>query len=639
MKEDIEIEVLENVFELEFGYPDIFYLQRFLFIIGLLGGVFWPIISLLMHSAPFSDAGSLFEPNYFVYGLNSIWLFTLLSRLQQDIWIKKLFTFVNFTIGFMIVSNWLGYDVLSSQGITVLLLYLIASLWIYALVGGLATNPTSYSFVLLMMTPLSVFGTTLMVAKNPFVFFWVLLLFLFTIVLIQTFFPKKLVQILEKLPNYPFLIPFAQERSFLDILNIPKAYIYTLESRKGKMILFLEHIIFFLLTPALLFPAVCLLDLRQVQEMKLQRKLIQHMNDPPIKGMISPEEGARAVGRPVSLVARLLGVIARQRGWRKFCGNIVLFVDIKLAIQEDVEVLELAERLSEVDLFHVPHSLMVILHKVSFAHLMHSHEGLVRLSGLKRESIERGLSELEERGLVRILAAETRVPMDLTLQEILQSARMRYERTFRRALSQVATLLGKNPRFVELSEKTKSTVSLIATKVLLVNSDMFEREFIEVAKKADELFMHSTKLENTITSYQIPVNMQKEVVTSIFYYVRDNIKTRVEEPFGEKVRWPWSTVNEGGDCDCKTVLLASMLIHLGFRVGIVVIPPSPGIGHTFVSVRLLSSKNREDYWWNLDASDYRCEPKQISPEYKSRLDNILFIDMSWISNNTGVDGI
>ena len=50
----------------------------------------------------------------------------------------------------------------------------------------------------------------------------------------------------------------------------------------------------------------------------------------------------------------------------------------------------------------------------------------------------------------------------------------------------------------------------------------------------------------------------------MFEVVRDAVPYRIDV-FGEHVRWPWETLKAGGDCDCKVVLLASMLASLGFR--------------------------------------------------------------------------
>jgi hypothetical protein len=57
---------------------------------------------------------------------------------------------------------------------------------------------------------------------------------------------------------------------------------------------------------------------------------------------------------------------------------------------------------------------------------------------------------------------------------------------------------------------------------------------------------------------------QLRLLTLVFEFSRDKV-TYKGEIFGELVRWPWDTLKTGGDCDCKVVLLASMLASLAFR--------------------------------------------------------------------------
>jgi len=57
---------------------------------------------------------------------------------------------------------------------------------------------------------------------------------------------------------------------------------------------------------------------------------------------------------------------------------------------------------------------------------------------------------------------------------------------------------------------------------------------------------------------------QLRLLTLVFEYTRDKV-TYKGEVFGEYVRWPWETIKTGGDCDCKVVLLATMLSSLAFR--------------------------------------------------------------------------
>lgn len=66
---------------------------------------------------------------------------------------------------------------------------------------------------------------------------------------------------------------------------------------------------------------------------------------------------------------------------------------------------------------------------------------------------------------------------------------------------------------------------------------------------------------------------QLRLLTLVFEYTRDKVGYK-GEAFGEHIRWPWETVKTGGDCDCKVVLLATMLASLAFRkMHLLVLPP------------------------------------------------------------------
>jgi hypothetical protein len=66
---------------------------------------------------------------------------------------------------------------------------------------------------------------------------------------------------------------------------------------------------------------------------------------------------------------------------------------------------------------------------------------------------------------------------------------------------------------------------------------------------------------------------QLRLLTLVFEYTRDKVGYK-GQAFGEHVRWPWETVKTGGDCDCKVVLLATMLASLAFRkIHLLVLPP------------------------------------------------------------------
>ena len=72
---------------------------------------------------------------------------------------------------------------------------------------------------------------------------------------------------------------------------------------------------------------------------------------------------------------------------------------------------------------------------------------------------------------------------------------------------------------------------------------------------------------------ELPFPDQLRLLTLVFEYTRDKVGYK-GEAFGEYVRWPWETIKTGGDCDCKVVLLATMLASLAFqRMHLLVLPP------------------------------------------------------------------
>jgi len=118
---------------------------------------------------------------------------------------------------------------------------------------------------------------------------------------------------------------------------------------------------------------------------------------------------------------------------------------------------------------------------------------------------------------------------------------------------------------------------------------------------------------------------QLRLLTLVFEYSRDKVVYK-GEAFGEYVRWPWETMKTGGDCDCKVVLLASMLASLAFRrMHFLILPPGTYVdtstrekrklpGHALLEVELLDGSKSVPI--RLDPSCVDCDVDEISSSMK-----------------------
>jgi hypothetical protein len=123
---------------------------------------------------------------------------------------------------------------------------------------------------------------------------------------------------------------------------------------------------------------------------------------------------------------------------------------------------------------------------------------------------------------------------------------------------------------------------------------------------------------------------QLRVLTLVFEFTRDKVIYK-GETFGEHVRWPWETLNAGGDCDCKVVLLASMLASLAFRrmqllvlAGGTYFDAQTGkersmMGHVILEVDLSDKDRRLPV--RLDPSCVDCEVDEVSEAVRPLLSN------------------
>jgi len=123
---------------------------------------------------------------------------------------------------------------------------------------------------------------------------------------------------------------------------------------------------------------------------------------------------------------------------------------------------------------------------------------------------------------------------------------------------------------------------------------------------------------------------QLRLLTLVFEYSRDKVVYK-GETFGEHVRWPWETIKTGGDCDCKVVLLASMLASLAFRrMYLLVLPAGKYVdaqtdketsmpGHAILEVEL--SDNGRSAHVRLDPSCPDCDVDEMAALMEPLLPN------------------
>ncbi len=123
---------------------------------------------------------------------------------------------------------------------------------------------------------------------------------------------------------------------------------------------------------------------------------------------------------------------------------------------------------------------------------------------------------------------------------------------------------------------------------------------------------------------------QLRLLTLVFEYARDKVGYK-GEAFGEYIRWPWETIKTGGDCDCKVVLLGSMLASLAFRrMHFLILPAGTYAdtkqgrdmrvqGHVILEVEL-SDKGRT-VRLRLDPSCVDCDVDEMSESVRPLLPN------------------
>jgi hypothetical protein len=136
--------------------------------------------------------------------------------------------------------------------------------------------------------------------------------------------------------------------------------------------------------------------------------------------------------------------------------------------------------------------------------------------------------------------------------------------------------------------------------------------------------------EKPYDAHELSFSDQLRLLALVFEYARDYVAYK-GEAFGEHVRWAWETIKTGGDCDCKVVLLATMLASLAFRrMHLLVLPPGkyldtkgggekPMQGHVMLEVEL--SERTRLIRVNLDPSCPDCDVNEIPETVRPFLQN------------------
>ncbi len=101
---------------------------------------------------------------------------------------------------------------------------------------------------------------------------------------------------------------------------------------------------------------------------------------------------------------------------------------------------------------------------------------------------------------------------------------------------------------------------------------------------------------------------------ALFYFVRDEFEYVSDPTKFELIKTPkQSLVNQGGDCDDASVLLATMLESIGISTRLVFVP-----GHVYVEAWIPTAPNRyksDDSWVPMDGTCSSCEFGEIHWSY------------------------
>ncbi|HUK50701.1 MAG TPA: zinc ribbon domain-containing protein [Terriglobales bacterium] len=174
------------------------------------------------------------------------------------------------------------------------------------------------------------------------------------------------------------------------------------------------------------------------------------------------------------------------------------------------------------------------------------------------------------------------------------------------------------------------TLKVILTMLTRVTEAKEHPEYSKIDQLTTTIGKVALGGEKPQDAQELSFQDQLRLITLVFEYTRDKV-TYKGETFGEHVRWPWETLSAGGDCDCKVVLLASMLASLAYRrMHLLVLPGGTYFdartekersvaGHVILEVDLTDKDRRLPV--RLDPSCVDCDVDEISESMRPFLSN------------------
>lgn len=121
-----------------------------------------------------------------------------------------------------------------------------------------------------------------------------------------------------------------------------------------------------------------------------------------------------------------------------------------------------------------------------------------------------------------------------------------------------------------LDRRTMKVMDLMVEKVIEAKN---YPEYKLVDERSSEIADVALRENQPRDAQELSFSDQRRLLALVFEYTRDKVPYKGES-FGDYVRWPWETLKTGGDCDCKVVLLASLMSCLNYRKMFILVLPA-----------------------------------------------------------------